>query len=205
MALDNGRDGIVVTVRPAGLVLTGARPDRADKTTLQFDGVPVPVRVARVVAQVAHPVLVVGPESRTGLASVDDPREGPLAAFAAGIGALAVRGHGGPFLLVAGDLPLIEAPLLRFIVDALDGYDAAVPVIGHHDQPLCACYASSAGGVAARLAARGETSLATVLPELRVRRLPSSEWDHLAPPSALLDVDTPEDVAFVKRMLEGTN
>lgn len=173
-----------------------------DKTTLEIEGVPLAVRVAKVVSQVAYPVLAVGPPAGTGLFSVDDAREGPLAAFAAGMGALAVRGHEGPVLLVASDLPLITAPLLRYVVENLGPADAAVPVVGDQAQPLCACYAPRAASVAARLAMSGERSMRALTAELSVRWLPAKEWDHIAPPSALLDVDTPEELEFVKRIID---
>jgi molybdopterin-guanine dinucleotide biosynthesis protein A len=173
-----------------------------DKYSVEIEGVPLALRVARVLQQVAYPVLAVGPEAGTGLFSVDDSREGPLAAFAAGMGALAVRGHEGPVLLVACDLPLITAPLLRFIANSLGPADAAVPVAGDQDQPLCACFAARAAGVAARLAQNGSRSMRDLIAELSVRRIPANEWDHIAPPSALLDVDTPEELEFVIRILD---
>ena len=175
-----------------------------DKFAIEIEGEPLAVRVARVVQQVAYPVIAVGPEAGTGLFSVDDSREGPLAAFAAGMGALAVRGHQGPVLLVACDLPLLTAPLLRFVASALGPADAAVPEVGDQLQPLCACYSARAAGVAARLALEGKRSMRELIAELSVRRIPANEWDHIAPPSALLDVDTPEELEFVRRMMEGS-
>ena len=191
-------------VHPAALLLTGGTSQRMgrDKTLLEIEGVPLAVRVAKVVAQVAYPVLTVGPSAGTGLFSVDDAREGPLAAFAAGMGALSVRAHEGPVLLVASDLPLITTPLLRYIVESLGPADAAVPVVGDRGQPLCAAYAPHAASVAARLAMNGARSMRELTGELSVRWLPASEWDHIAPPSALLDVDTPEELEFVKRIIE---
>ncbi len=174
----------------------------ADKAALTIAGEPLAVRVARVLGQVAYPVLAVGPDAGTGLFSVEDGREGPLGAFAAGMGALAVRGHDAPALLVACDLPLIEAPLLRFIAEHLGEADAAVPVVDGHDQPLCACYAPSAATAAARLSIEGKHAMRDLLAVLTVRRLMPNEWDHLAPATALMDVDTPAQFEEARRILE---
>jgi len=171
-----------------------------DKSTLPFDGVPLAVRVANELKRVAYPVLTVGPEAGTGLYEVDDLGEGPLVAFVAGASALAVRGHAGPILLVACDLPLIDATLLRYLVSQIGDFDAAVPVVAERPQPLCAVYAERAATLAAKLAARGERAMRSLLDVCAVRALPEREWDHIAPPSVLLDVDTPDDVAFVKRI-----
>lgn len=173
-----------------------------DKSRVPVGGVGLAARVAHVLQAVAYPVLAVGPEAGTGLFSVDDVREGPLAALAAGMGALSVRGHEGPVLLVACDLPLLSAPLLHFLADRLGDADAAVPVVGGRDQPLCACYAPRAGSVAARLAGRGKRAMTDLLDELDVRRLPESAWDHIAPPHALMDVDTPDQLDEAKRILD---
>lgn len=192
-------------VHPAGLLLTGGASRRMgrDKSQLDVGGVGLAARVARVLGQVAYPVLAVGPEAGTGLFSVEDVREGPLAAFAAGMGALAVRGHDGPALLVACDLPLIEAPLLRFLADSLGAADAVVPVVQGRDQPLCACYAPRAASVAARLAGAGSLAMRDLLDALdAVKRVPENEWDHIAPARALLDVDTPDQLDDVRRILD---
>src|SRR5512135_3454415 len=78
---------------PAGLLLTGgaSKRMRRDKATIDFGGVPLAVRVARALAQVAYPVLAVGIEAGTGLPTVDDPREGPLVAFVRGAAELRAR------------------------------------------------------------------------------------------------------------------
>jgi len=171
-----------------------------DKAALDFAGTTLAARVAKVLGQVAYPVLAVGPEAGTGLFTVQDSREGPLGAFASGMGALAARGHAGPVLLVACDMPLLEASLLRFIVSRLGDADAAVPVVGGYDQPLCAAYGPKAAGVAARLSGEELRSMHEFLRYLLVRRLPQSEWDHLAPAHALMDVDTPEELERAKRI-----
>lgn len=174
----------------------------SDKSLLDVGGVTLALRVAQVLRSVAYPVLAVGPEAGTGLFSVDDVREGPLAALAAGMGALTVRGHEGPVLLVACDLPLIEAPLLHFLAEQLGDADAAVPVVDGRDQPLCACYAARAGSVAARLASADERSMSSLLAELAVRRLPEGDWNHIASRSVLMDVDTPDELDQARRILD---
>lgn len=176
----------------------------SDKPSLLIAGEPLAVRVATVLSHVAYPVLAVGPEAGTGLFSVDDAREGPLGALAAGMGALAVRGHDGPVLLVACDLPLLESELLRFIAEQLDDADAVVPVVAGRDQPLCACYAPRVASVAARLVRGGLHAMRDLLDRLDVVRLPEREWDHIAPARALMDVDTPEALDEVRRIIDLT-
>lgn len=172
---------------------------RRDKATIELGGVPLAVRVARALAQVAYPVLAVGNEAETGLPVVDDPRQGPLVAFAAGAAELRARGHGGSILLVACDLPLIEAALLEFVAQSLGDADVALPVLDDRDQQLCACYSRRAADRAAVLVADGARSIRDLLDVVDVRRLSEGQWTKAAPAIALWDVDDPEDLEAIRR------
>ncbi len=172
-----------------------------DKASLVVGDVPLAVTAARALAQVADPVLAVGDEAGTGLETVSDPRKGPLLAFVHGGEALAGAGFHGPILLLACDLPFVTPALLALMVEALGEADAAVPILGGRDQPLAACYAARAVVRARRLAEAGEERLLGLLGVLRVRRLAETEWTRVAPPTSLLDVDTPADLEEARRLL----
>ncbi|MFA5891560.1 MAG: molybdenum cofactor guanylyltransferase [Actinomycetota bacterium] len=188
-------------IHPAGLLLTGgaSRRMRRDKATIEVGGIPLAVRVARALAQVAYPVLAVGNEAETGLPVVDDPREGPLVAFVAGAAELRARGHDGPILLVACDLPLIEAALLEFVAGSLGDADVALPVLDDRDQQLCACYSQRAAVRAAELVAEGARAMRDLLDVVEVRRLGEGQWTKAAPAIVLWDVDDPEDLEAIRR------
>jgi molybdenum cofactor guanylyltransferase len=181
----------------AAMILTGGASTRMgrDKATLDVNGVTLAARVARVVCDVADPVIVVGPEARTGLASIGDPREGPLFAVAVGAEELAARDARGPCFVVAADLPFLDAALLRLLEREIGLGDAAVPVAAGRDQPLCACYDLVALGITARrLVNTGKRSMRDLLAALRtVTRIPEEVWQRAAGPEALADVDTPEE------------
>jgi len=164
-----------------------------DKASIEVGGVPLAVRAATVLRDVAYPVRVVGPEAGTGLEPVGDPREGPLVAFVHGARALRTD---RPILLLACDMPLVEPALLRHLVVSLGDADAAVPVTDGRDQPLCACYARRATEVGAQLVEDGERSMTALLRALEVARI---DW---AQRSALLDVDTPSELAAVEAILD---
>lgn len=166
-----------------------------DKATLEVGGVPLAVRVARALAEVAYPVLAVGIEAGTGLDVVDDPREGPLVALAAAAPGLRARGATGGTLVVACDLPFVEPALLSFLAASLgDAGDAVVPMLGDRAQSLCACYSARAMAIAEDLAGAGARAMRDLLAALEVRYVPQEEWVSVAPPRALADVDTPEDL-----------
>ena len=128
--------------------------------------------------------------------SVNDPREGPLAAVIAGAWFLARRGATGPVLVLACDMPFVPARLLAFLAEELDDADAAVPVAGGRDQPLCAAYAMAQlleRGVG--VLRRGERSMRGLLEALPlVHRLDEGFWTAVAGAEAFGDLDTPEDL-----------
>lgn len=166
-----------------------------DKALLPLGGEPMAARVARALRSVAYPVLAVGMEAGTGLDAIADPREGPLVALVAGADALRARGHEGPVLALACDLPFVTAGALGVIAASLGDADAAVPVEGGRDQSLCACYAPAALDAARALVASERRAMRDLLAAVRVRRL--------ALDAALGDVDTPDEYARARRQLEG--
>ena len=176
---------------------------RRDKATIDFGGVGLAVRVARALSQVAYPVLAVGIEAGTGLPTVEDPREGPLIAFVKGADELRARGHDGPILLCACDIPFIEPALLSHIAGSVEGFDAAIPYVRGREQPLAACYAQSAVAIARWLVADEADAMRDLMRLLNVNRLLEENWDHIAPSWSLADLDTPGALLRAKRILRG--
>jgi molybdopterin-guanine dinucleotide biosynthesis protein A len=166
----------------------------SDKATLPFGGEPLAARVARALEAVAYPVRAVGHVAGTELTAIDDAGEGPLVALVAGAAALPA---GVPVLVLACDLPFVDDAVLTRIVRALGDADAAVPVVGGRDQPLCACYAPRALRTAAILAAQGKRAMRDLVGMIDVTRVTMDDEAR-----ALLDVDTPEALAYAERILD---
>jgi molybdopterin-guanine dinucleotide biosynthesis protein A len=157
-----------------------------DKATMLSGGEPLAVRTARVLAAVCDPVIEVGP-GVSGLRAVreDPPGGGPLAAFLAGVDALATA---EPIMLVACDLPFLEEAVLRLVADH-PGRGSAVPVVDGHKQYACARW-SQAAIAAARIAfGDGDGAMRTLLAAGDFTLLPSDEHGR-----ALADVDDDDDL-----------
>jgi molybdopterin-guanine dinucleotide biosynthesis protein A len=166
-----------------------------DKAAIEIGGERLADRGARVLAAVCDPVLEVG-RGYTALETVleEPPGTGPLAALAAGGDALRRRGHEGPAVLLAVDLPFITIDFLRFLVD-FPGPASVVPFVRGEPQPVCARYSPEALVLAADAVRRGERSireLLRLLPE--VQWVGPRMWGAVAEERVLADVDTPEDL-----------
>jgi molybdopterin-guanine dinucleotide biosynthesis protein A len=185
----------------AGLLLTGGSSRRMgrDKAELVVAGERLADRAARVLQTVCDPVLEIGP-GRSALEAVGDEsgaaavRAGPLAALVTGAGALRTRGYEGAVLLLAVDLPFIDARLLELLVDH-PAADSVVPLAGGMRQSCCARYAPAALTAAADLVEQGERAMHALLSTVPVVEITEPEWRAVAPADALADLDTPEDLA----------
>lgn len=189
----------------AGLLFTGGASRRlgVDKATLLVRGERLVDRAGRLLGDVCAPVLEVGP-GLGGLASVreDPPGAGPLAALVAGAAALVARGHAGPTVALAVDLPFVDAALLRWLVEH-GAPSTVVPIVDGVPQVLCARYGTDALAVAPDLLASGARSLRALLDVVPVHEAGESEWGAFAAADAFADVDTPADAARAGLELPG--
>lgn len=184
----------------AGIVLTGGASRRMGrpKATLPIGTTTLARRTARLVDAVAQPVIEVGPD-HSGLPSVPDTIAfgGPLAAVATGAAWLADHGWAGPALVVATDLPRLTPALLAWVV--------AHPAVGSvvlvdqtgRPQPLCARYQAVDLATAETLVASGRRAMGDLLDAApSITYVSATEWiGATGAPDALMDVDTPTDLA----------
>ncbi|WCB93196.1 Molybdenum cofactor guanylyltransferase [Baekduia alba] len=178
---------------PVGVVLAGGRGRRlgGDKAIVELEGRALILYVLEALHEVCDDVAVVAKRDTIvpplgGIADLwvepDEPRH-PLA----GVAHALRLATGRPVLVVAVDLPLMDAATLRAIA-ATDPGDAAVvvPRIYGRLMPLCALYTPRA---AAGLASFAPDARATAV----VESLGVREVDGLDP-TAFYNVNAPEDL-----------
>jgi molybdenum cofactor guanylyltransferase len=166
-----------------------------DKAAVEVGGERLADRSARILGEVCTPVLEVGPgHTRLEALRENPPGGGPLAAIAAGGRALRARGHAGPALVLAVDLPLVTAEALAFLRD-FPGPDAVVPFVAGEPQPLCARYSARALDLAPEAVAAGQDSVRAFLGTLPgVQWVGPRIWGPVADERTFADVDTPADL-----------
>jgi molybdopterin-guanine dinucleotide biosynthesis protein A len=182
-----------------GAVLTGGASRRMgrDKALVDVDG----RALAAIVADALHgagadgPVLAIGGDrpalALMGLEPVadDHPGEGPLA----GIITALSRAHHEDVVVLACDLPGVDADAVRLVLAALaDEPDAHVAAAVDGDgrvQPLHAAWRRSTLPRVQEALERGERSVRRMMVDLVVVAVPGVD------PLALADVDTPAELA----------
>lgn len=171
----------------------GSRLGGVDKPGLDLGGRTSLDRVLDAVAGAGR-VVVVGPERPTTRpvewTREDPPGSGPLAGLRAGLALVAAD----VVVLLAADLPLLDAATVERLVAAVPPGGAALLVdTGGHEQYLLGAYDRSAlaAAVAEMDPHRGIKHVVALLPVVRV---PDES-------GAAVDVDTWEDVEAVRRRL----
>ncbi|HEY4095170.1 MAG TPA: molybdenum cofactor guanylyltransferase [Baekduia sp.] len=186
-----------------GVVLAGGRGRRigGDKAIVELEGRPLALYPLEALHEVCDQVAVVAKRDSllpplSGLADLwiepDEPRH-PLTGVAH---ALALAG-GRPVLVVAVDLPLIDAATLRAIAQTdPDGAAAVVPRVHGRLQPLCALYTPAA-----------LDGLAEFDPAARATDIVVSLGVHEvvpADPMAFYNVNRPEDLLQASVLVKGS-
>jgi molybdopterin-guanine dinucleotide biosynthesis protein A len=194
----------MAAVPPIGVVLAGGRGRRigGDKAIVELEGRPLLLYPVEALHELCDEVVVVAKRDTmlpplAGVADLwiepDEPRH-PLLGVAHAL-RLAI---GRPILVVAVDLPLMDAATLRLIASTdPDGAAAVVPRVHGRLQPLCALYTPAA---MAGLADFDADARATdVVEALGIREIQPPD------PSAFYNVNRPEDLLQVSALLHGAS
>jgi molybdopterin-guanine dinucleotide biosynthesis protein A len=134
----------------AAFILAGGKSSRmgADKAFLRFQGATLLERATSIVGQASDKVFVSGPREKFGPEAIEDilPGRGPLG----GIYAALASSSADLNLILAVDLPFVEADFLKYLVRRAEaeirrqtesgGVMAVVPRARGGWQPLCALY-----------------------------------------------------------------
>jgi molybdopterin-guanine dinucleotide biosynthesis protein A len=178
------------------LLLTGGSSRRlgVDKALITIDGMRLVDRVAQVLRDAVEPLIEVGP-GYTTLPAVreDPPGDGPLAALAAGAAALEEHRPPSPTVVLAVDLPFVDARVVRWLA-AHPASESVVPIVDGMPQPLCARYNVEALMRARALVAEGERSMRALLTETPIHEAHHDEWQGVATADTFHDVDTLDDL-----------
>lgn len=182
-----------------GLILAGGESRRMgrDKASLEFGGQTLLQRAIDLLQSVFPQVLVSVRRPRGDVAApqvLDEiPGAGPLAGLCTGLAR-----SGTPWVFaMAADMPFLRSEVIRALAGRRDGFEAVVPVVQGHPQPLAAYYAATAlPALRAVLGGPGKRSLRAVLEQLNVVFVHEEQLLGADPArQSFIDLDTPADLA----------
>ncbi len=126
------------------------------------------------------------------------PGRGPLA----GLHAALVHGAGASVFVTACDMPFVQLPLVRRLVELAAGVDVAVPRRGHLVEPLLGVYSPACLPHVQRMLEAGELRVVGFFPLVRTAYIETEEIRRLDPHGlSFFNVNTPEDMARAREML----
>ena len=195
-----------------GVILAGGRASRlggADKSALDVDGRPVIERVIAALSTVAEQLICVVNDDRldadTRLTVIRDPNPhaGVLPALRAALTATTT-----PLaMVVACDMPFLDAELLAYLAESARDVDAVVPVVDGRPEPMHAVYRAEPCSAAIGAAlARDQRRMIAFLDDVRTLRVDEATLRRFDPSlRSFFNVNTPEDLAEARRLaaLEG--
>src|ERR1700691_695700 len=203
--------------RIAAFILAGGASSRMgqNKCLLEFCGVPLIVRTARLLEPLIREVTVIGPPHRyvaMGLDAIDDVgeqagrgakkiRRGPLAGIATALAATRSPWN----LIVACDLPYLSEKWLDWLLSRTVRTRAQVilPQTERGLEPLAAVYRRECGPAIDAALARGSRKVIEVIEEFRVDIVEQREWRGHDPSGRVLtNMNTPAEYEQARKWLE---
>ena len=194
------------------VVLSGGQSARLgrDKSFLVVDGQPLVARtVQRLVALSDDLVVVTNDPARYAplalparLVPDERPGQGSLMGIYSGLKAVRHR----KALVVACDMPFLNALLLGYMLPLANGYDVVVPRVGGFLEPLHAIYSKACLPAMARLLEQDRHKITAFFHQVRVRYVEEGEIDRFDPHHlSFVNVNTPEDWEGVQGRLAEEN
>lgn len=189
----------------AAFILAGGVSSRMgrSKGSLEFAGVPLIVRMVRLVEPLVREVAVVGSSERyaaLGLRVIEDqslcgpeePSPGPLVGIAT-----ALNTSQAPWnLILACDLPYLSAVWVDWLLSrsAQSNADVLMPQTAHGVEPLAALYRRECVSLIDAALRRGVRKITEALTGLRVALIDAVEWQEFDPHGHVLtNMNTPAD------------
>lgn len=183
----------------AAAILAGGRARRyggRDKSRLVVDGRPIIVRQVEVLERIASPVIVIANDP-VRFEDLHLPVHADVVPDAGALGgiytALATSGADG-VIVVACDMPFLEEPLLRRLVELTGEADGSWVRTSRGPEPLLACYRREAASAIRRELDAGRMRAGDLGHVLRMAEINEAELARFGPAEKLLlNVNSPDD------------
>ena len=180
-----------------GIILAGGENKRmgVDKAFLTVAGIPLIEHVLRVLGSVVHQIIIVtnSPERyRTYDARIVTDRleqRGSLVGIYSGICSSESEFN----LVVACDMPFLNAELLSYLMELAPGYDAVVPAFGKLIEPLHAVYSKRLLPVIEERIREDERRIRSIFGHANVRYVTEKEISRFDPERrSFINLNTPQ-------------
>jgi len=200
-------------LRISGIVLAGGKSVRLghDKITEKVGGISLIEKVVASLEPLSEEVIIVTAKARTfsqlaGHSKVKItadifPGRGSLGGIYTGL----VRSDSFYNIVVAADMPFLNAPLLRYMIEASDGFDLVLPRVGEWFEPLHAVYSRNCVKAIETLFDQGKRVIVELFNYVKVKYIEEKEIDRFDPGHlSFFNINTKEDLERAENIARGT-
>ena len=193
----------------SAIILAGGRGERLgrDKALIELGGLSLVQCVIDVVGVLSQDIIIVRRRGQAlelgGVRLVTDlePYRGVLAAIAAGLSVAEEAWS----LVVACDMPFLNARLLNYMILQTAGYDAVVPRLSVGVEPLHALYHRRCLSAMKQALESGQRRVVSFYHSLRIRYIAADEIDRFDPTQrSFYNINTQEELDQAQRWLSQT-
>jgi molybdopterin-guanine dinucleotide biosynthesis protein A len=128
------------------------------------------------------------------------PGQGSLGGIYTGL----VKSNSFYNLVVAADMPFLNQPLLRYMVEVADGFDFVLPHINDWFEPLHAVYSKNCIAPIKSILEQGKKVIVELFNYVKVRYVEAGEVDRFDPRHlSFFNINTREDLEKAKKIAGG--
>jgi molybdopterin-guanine dinucleotide biosynthesis protein A len=108
-------------------------------------------------------------------------------------------------LIVAADMPFLNEPLLRYMIERADGYDFVLPRVNGLFEPLHAVYSKNCIAPIKTILEQGKRMIIELFNYVKVRYIETEEVERFDPKHrSFFNINTKEDLELAKKIAGGT-
>ena len=172
-----------------------------DKALIEIEGIPLINRIHTIFRECFQEILIISDQGKlfehleAKIYGDLIPNQGALGGLYTGL----VFASFPYSFCVACDMPFLRRPLIEFLIQQMNGYEAVVPKTADGLQPLHAIYSKACIQPMKELMEQKKTKIIDIYPKVKLRIVGEEEFRSLDPGNeSFINVNTPEDLRTIR-------
>ncbi len=196
------------------IILAGGKSSRLgyDKTVEKVGNTSLLEKVISRIESLSRDIIIVTAEERSfsqlagrpNLKIVSDtlPGHGSLGGIYTGL----VTSNSFYNLVIAADMPFLNQPLLRYMIEVSDGFDFVLPRINDFFEPLHAVYSKNCIAPMESILKQGRRVIVELFDLVKVRYIEAEEVNKFDPQHlSFFNINTKEDLKLARKIARGVS
>jgi len=194
------------------IILAGGKGSRLgrDKVLEKFGNESLLEQVISCVDSLSKEIIIVTAEERTFPQLASRPKLKIVSDIFRGKGSLGgiytglVASDSLYNLVVASDMPFLNQPLLRYMIEVSDGFDFVLPRVDNLFEPLHAIYSKNCVAPTEFILKQGRKVIIELFDFVKVRYVEAEEIERFDPKHlSFFNINTKEDLELAKKLARG--